>query len=101
MNKGVCVYVFYCYMSSISNPILNIIHRAVKIGSLSLSNAQNVENIIDALPLIVKKIPGKWDNILSVHLKSSESIALPIYSALPEGPVTGEDVAVEKVAVKA
>ena len=29
---------------------------------------------------IVKKIPKKWDNIQSIHLKSPESVALPIYA---------------------
>ena len=36
---------------------------------------------------IIKRIPKKWANILSIHLKASESIALPLYATLPDGPV--------------
>lgn len=42
------------------------------------------ENIMECIRGAVAKIPGKWKNVLSIHIKTSESIALPIFAKLPE-----------------
>ena len=54
--------------------------RSIRIGTTQLSVEENVSNIMAGMEEIIKKIPKKWDNIQSIHLKSSESIALPIYA---------------------
>jgi ribosome biogenesis protein UTP30 len=38
-----------------------------------------IENILEGLQFGVEKIPGGWKNIHSIHLKSAESAAIPIY----------------------
>lgn len=53
---------------------------SVRIGTTGLGAQENIENIMVGIEEIVKKIPKKWDNIQSIHLKSSESVALPIYA---------------------
>lgn len=56
----------------------------VKIGHSSrLGVKENIENIMESIEDIIKKIPKKWDNIQSLYLKTSESVALPIYNSLP------------------
>lgn len=53
---------------------------SVKIGSTGLGVEGNVENVLLGVEGVVKKIKGGWENVQSIHLKSKESVALPIYS---------------------
>ena len=46
---------------------------------MELSITENVENIIDTITNVVEKIPKKWNNILSIHVKTEKSTALPVY----------------------
>jgi hypothetical protein len=39
------------------------------------------DNIIHAVPFVVDHIPRKWRNILSLSIKTSESVSLPFYNA--------------------
>ncbi|KAI9092711.1 ribosomal protein L1/ribosomal biogenesis protein [Phlyctochytrium arcticum] len=58
--------------------------NAVKIGKTSFTSEEITENILFAIPEIVKRIPKQWHNILSIQVKTSDSLALPVYSSLPE-----------------
>ena len=42
-----------------------------------------MENITEGMRGVASKIPRGWRNIQSVHLKTVDSIALPLYNALP------------------
>ncbi|KAI5122816.1 hypothetical protein M0805_000158 [Coniferiporia weirii] len=53
---------------------------SVKIGTISQSHAHILNNLKTALPAIVKRIEGGWDNIQSFHIKTNSSISLPIWS---------------------
>jgi ribosome biogenesis protein UTP30 len=57
---------------------------SVKVGRTDFSSKQVSENVMAAIEALVQKVPRKWRNIQSMHLKSTSSIALPIYNALPE-----------------
>ncbi|KAH6588503.1 hypothetical protein BASA61_005899 [Batrachochytrium salamandrivorans] len=71
LNKGVC--------------------NALKAGSVLLTAEQNVENIMAATKGAVEKLPGKWGNIQSVHIKTATSVALPVYNALHTCPADDGD----------
>lgn len=43
-----------------------------------------VDNIVEAVREIAKIVPRGWTNIQSLNIKSSNSIALPIHTALPD-----------------
>ncbi|WVQ83759.1 hypothetical protein IAT38_005903 [Cryptococcus sp. DSM 104549] len=47
----------------------------------STTPAQTLANLLASLPLIVANIQGGWDNVLSVGLKTSSSVMLPVWSS--------------------
>ncbi|KAG9118437.1 hypothetical protein FRC07_007056 [Ceratobasidium sp. 392] len=53
---------------------------SIKIAPLSFTPAQVLENLTTALPNVVKHIKGGWDNVQSLNIKTSTSVALPIWS---------------------
>lgn len=55
---------------------------AVYIAKSNFTSEQIVENVISAMPKIIERIHGKWSNIASLSLKSTNSIALPFYNSL-------------------
>ena len=42
-----------------------------------------VENIVQAMDSAAKIIPGGWKGIQALHIRTHDSIALPIYNSLP------------------
>jgi ribosome biogenesis protein UTP30 len=60
---------------------------SVKVGRTDFTSKQVAENTMAAIHGLVQKVPRKWKNIQSMHLKSTDSIALPIYNALPDANV--------------
>ncbi|ORY53080.1 ribosomal protein L1 [Rhizoclosmatium globosum] len=74
--------------------------NSVKIGTTAQTPSQVVDNIEHSLEIIISKIPGKWENVQSIHLKLSDSVALPLYNSLPEADLEIE-VAKPKVDKKA
>jgi len=60
---------------------------SIRVALTNFSTTQIIENIEAVLQVINLKIPHKWKNIQSLHIKTSESIALPIYNSLPESVV--------------
>lgn len=53
----------------------------VKIGFLNRHSPQELlENLGAALPTIVAKIPGKWQNVQNIEVKTGQSAALPIWN---------------------
>ena len=49
-------------------------------------------NLLHAMRIVGIKMPGKWDNIKSMYLKTSTSVALPLYQASPVAKVNLDDV---------
>ncbi|EPS72814.1 hypothetical protein M569_01942, partial [Genlisea aurea] len=56
----------------------------MKIGKVDMEKEDIVQNVMDAIAGAVQLIPKKWEGIRSLHLKCSDSVALPIYQTLPE-----------------
>ena len=59
---------------------------AVPVGKVSLPAEGLVENVCLAMRGVIHYIPRGWKNIQSVHIKSVDSIALPIFNSLPLAP---------------
>jgi len=60
---------------------------AVKIANTNFDKEVIVENIIKGMENIAKMIPKHWRNIQSIHIKTSNSVALPIYNSLPNAAI--------------
>ena len=62
----------------------SVIFSCIKVGQISQqSEGELVENVIHAMKVIGRKVPGSWKNIRCFHIKSSSSIALPVYQSSP------------------
>jgi ribosome biogenesis protein UTP30 len=64
--------------------------RAARSG---MGAAAVVDNVLAVLVGVVGRIPKKWANVQAVYLKTSESVALPVYQTLPDKPVRIEGAA--------
>jgi ribosome biogenesis protein UTP30 len=56
----------------------------VKAGNTSMSSDKLLANIESICAIVPTKVPRKWSNIRSVSIKTSSSVALPIYNKTPE-----------------
>lgn len=56
----------------------------MKVGKVAMEKDEVVENVIDAIKGAVERVPKKWDGLRSLHLKFYDSVALPIYQAMPD-----------------
>ncbi|KAL0306731.1 UNVERIFIED_CONTAM: Ribosomal L1 domain-containing protein 1 [Sesamum radiatum] len=56
----------------------------MKVGKVAMEKDEVVENVIDAIKGAVERVPKKWDGVRSLHLKFYDSVALPIYQAMPD-----------------
>lgn len=59
---------------------------AVPVGHTGMPREHLIHNVRHALSVIVRKIPRGWKNIQSVHLKTTSSVALPLFNSLPAEP---------------
>ena len=73
--------------------------------STTQSVAHVTDNLLTALPALIKHIPRRWENVRSICLKTRDSLALPVYNSLSEMEMVsavGEDsTEVETVVVLA
>lgn len=69
--------------------------KGVRVGRVSMERKEIIENVAVAVEAAVRCVPKKWNNIRSIHIKSTESVALPIYKESEEEDDDGE-VALEE-----
>lgn len=64
---------------------------SIYIATSGFTSDQIVENVLSVIPKIIERTPGKWSNVASIYLKSTNSIALPIYNSIKPAakPKTG------------
>ncbi|CAL9236642.1 unnamed protein product [Arabidopsis halleri] len=55
----------------------------IKVAKLSMESDEIAENVMATLNGVVDVLPSKWKYIRSLHLKLSESLALPLYQTVP------------------
>lgn len=53
---------------------------SIKIGVTKQTAAELKENTSAVLEQAIKKIPGGWKNIRSIHMKTATSLSLPVYA---------------------
>lgn len=57
---------------------------AVKVGLLEKHAAKElIENVLHAMKVVASKVPGTWKNIQVFHIKTSSTVALPVYQSSP------------------
>eukprot|EP00892_Ulva_mutabilis_P012830 jgi/Ulvmu1/991/UM103_0018.1 len=56
---------------------------SIKVGMSSQSTEEVLANADAVLQAVADAIPKKWPNVQAVYLKSSDSVALPVYQSLP------------------
>jgi len=80
----------------ISSSLLRIGHgpnSSLLVGNIEQHKEKQVmENLVHAMRIVGKKMPGKWDNIKSMYLKTATSVALPLYQASPVAIINLDDV---------
>lgn len=54
-----------------------------RVGHTGMSVKHLAENCISAANNVVEHVKGKWSNVLSISVKSTQSVALPFYSKTP------------------
>lgn len=57
--------------------------NAIQVGTAAQKVPELVANVTAAVEQAVAKIPKGWSNVLSLHLRSTNSVALPFYNSLP------------------
>ncbi|KAF2306327.1 hypothetical protein GH714_016460 [Hevea brasiliensis] len=55
-----------------------------KVGRISMGREEIVNNVVAAINGIAEIVPRKWGGVRSFHLKLLDSLALPVYQALPD-----------------
>jgi len=57
--------------------------NSMQLGTSEQPEAHLVANIVAGVEQAVSRIPGKWDAIQSLQLRTTNSVALPFYNSLP------------------
>lgn len=71
---------------AISSTALNLrqgTSTTLRVGRIDFTAEQIVENLVMAVDGVVRRLSGGWHDIQSLNLKTSKSLALPIYLTLP------------------
>ncbi|KAK2571842.1 Ribosomal L1 domain-containing protein 1 [Acropora cervicornis] len=63
---------------------------ATKVAHTRQTAEEAVENVVAAVAEITKIVPQGWSNIQSLNLKTTDSVALPIYNSLPDNSSVAE-----------
>ncbi|PQQ21410.1 ribosomal L1 domain-containing protein 1 [Prunus yedoensis var. nudiflora] len=71
-------------MFLVDRRIVPLLPNVVRVAKLSMSVDEIVENVVAAINGIVDIVPKKWRDVRSFHLKFLESLALPVYQAVPD-----------------
>ena len=62
----------------------------IRSARMSFEESEIVENIMAVIEGASEKVPKKWRNIQALHIKTPDSVALPIYNKLEEAEAAEE-----------
>ena len=68
------------WLYNVYNQCLSVFASSIKIATTSQTIKHTLENITVALPHIIAHIPDGWNNVQSLHIKTSQSVSLPIWT---------------------
>lgn len=77
---GIPAAVMQCVSSSYMHLKGSVI--SIKLGTTLLTKKHIAMNIVQGLDFAVSKLHGGWKDVLSIHLKTSDSPALPVYTKI-------------------
>ncbi|KAK9794666.1 hypothetical protein WJX73_004162 [Symbiochloris irregularis] len=60
----------------------------IKVAKSNFTAQECVDNIMGVLTASLQHIPKGWAGVRSLHIKTTDSVALPIFQQLPETPLT-------------
>lgn len=67
--------------------VVCVLHfSSIPVGRVGFPASHLVENICGAAKAVASRVPRGWNNIQSVHIKSIDSLALPLFASLPPEP---------------
>jgi ribosome biogenesis protein UTP30 len=52
----------------------------IRLGLLSMSESDVIANTLEGLDFAIEKLKGGWNDVTCIHMKTSDSPALPIYN---------------------
>lgn len=62
--------------------------RSIPVSRLNFTPKQGNENVQALLKGLPLRLPGGWPTVQSIHLKTVDSVALPIHKTIPKPPTT-------------
>ena len=62
--------------------------RSIPVSRLSFTPEQGNDNVQALAKGLSLRLPGGWPTVQSIHLKTVDSVALPIHKILPKPPAT-------------
>jgi ribosome biogenesis protein UTP30 len=63
---------------------LSGINITIRLGHTAMNQQHVVENIQQGVDFAVAKFKGEWKDVYNIHIKTSDSAALPIFSKVPD-----------------
>ena len=64
----------------------------IKAAHTGMERRHIVENIVSAMDKVAELLPKKWLGVQAVHIKTHDSIALPVYHTLPTAIIKDQPV---------
>ena len=53
---------------------------SIRFGHLGMSAEQVLDNMLEGVACFVSKLKNEWKDVHSIHIKTSDSASLPVYS---------------------
>ena len=59
---------------------------SVKIGRVSMTSEEILDNLIATVMGVVQRVPKGWHNVHSLNIKTADSTSLPVYNSMTVEP---------------
>lgn len=97
INKKGVPYLVNLTRGNVRSEFLNVIQSthyrisdskslSVRVGRLSMSSEEILDNMVAIANGVVQKVPKGWHSIQSLSVKTTDSIALPVFNSMAVKP---------------